>query len=314
MTDISQLKLTRQDLDQLQRLRAEVLAFQNSVAPLPATQSNNDYNEYFNQLRLEAKSILNPIGFDKRVSQAVTLTMLKERQTVLLPNLSGVVILGAILTMLGLGGNSVVPDDVLINSLGCCISSGGMLLIVGTLAVWSVVNFRLPLSNFGEVYQHCEALLLQINHALNMAIPGLSNQPALPQRSVIDLALDSLNKQALDWRQKLTGLEQQRLMVEPNIPLALTLNLDFVQRELARVEQEIEHLQGKLQRPESTPTDGGAGVHQIPLPGGRKIAVKPVTDVPPPPPSLEKHDPMFETAEATTIPMNKSEINQTETL
>ncbi|GEM_PF-1153507 len=286
MTETFSLKLTKQDLDRLQRLRASVRAFQNSIAPLPATESNNDYNEHFNQLRLEAKSILVTQGFDKRVSQAMTEEILKERQAALLPGLSGVVILGVLLSLLGLGVNSVVLNDVIINSVSCCVSSGGMLLIMGTLAIWSIANFWRRLSNLGDLYQRSDALLHQIDHTLNMALPGLANHSPteIPNiRSVVDLALDSLNKQAVDWRQKLSLLEQQRLAVEPQVPLPLTLNLDFVRRELEQVEQEIERLRGKIQEDSLEETAVSAdltsgGLHEIFLPGGRKIAVSKVKE------------------------------------
>jgi hypothetical protein len=264
MTESSQTNFTQSELDQLQRLRVSVLAFQNVVAPLPASEQGNARNEQFNQLRLEAKAILGESGFDKRVPRAMTEDMLLEHsQKVTIPRLSLIVIFGVILALLGLGINSIVLEDLIINSLGCLISSAGMLLVIGAFVVLSRANLRLQrLTNFGDLYQHCNALLYEINHALNMDIPDPADRPAsdIPEiPSAVELALDSLNKQAVDWQQKLRTLEEQRFSLGSDAPLELTVNVDFVKRELDRVQQETDRLRGRVELPvtaeeESSPT------------------------------------------------------------
>jgi hypothetical protein len=249
MTETFQASFTPQELDQLQQLRVSVLAFQNMIAALSADEQNNARNEQFNQLRLEAKALLKDRAFDKKVAKAITQDVLADhRQRVILPRLSGIVMFGVILALLGLGINSVVLDDLVINSLGCLVSSGGMALVIGALLVWTWTNSRQRLSNLGELYLNCNALLYEMNHALNQAIPGLTDHPTVetPETpSTVELLLDSLNKQADDWQQKLRDLEEQRLRLGPEAPLELRVNVDFVQRELNRVRQEIDRWQGK---------------------------------------------------------------------
>jgi hypothetical protein len=107
---------------------------------------------------------------------------------------------------------------------------------------------RGQLSNLGDLYLRSNALLYEIEQALNMALPGWaerSTEGVAEIPSVVSLALDSLRKQAADWQQKLRDLEEQRLMTGADMPLELKLNLDFVQRELQRVRQEIDRLQGR---------------------------------------------------------------------
>ena len=249
MIESAQPGFTASELDRLQRLRASVLAFQNEIAALPADQHSNALNEQFNQLRLEAKAMLQDRSFDKKVAGAVTDDLLADHaQRTVLPRLSGIVILGVILALVGLGVNSIILEDAIVNSLGCCVSSAGMLLVIGAFGVWGVTNFRPKLTNFGDLYQRCDRLLYQINHALNMAIPNLADRPAVdvpPIPSVVELALDSLNTQAADWRQKLRALEEQRLTLGPDAPMELTINIDFAQRKLDRVRQEIDQLSGR---------------------------------------------------------------------
>lgn len=270
MTESSQTSFTQSELDQLQRLRVSALAFQNAVAPLPASEQGNARNEQFNQLRLEAKAILGESGFDKRVPRAMTEDMLVERfRKVVIPRLSAIVVFGVILALLGLGINSIILEDLIINSLACLISSAGMLLVIGAFVVLGMTNLRLQrLTNFGDLYQYCNTLLHEINHALNMDMPDLADRPApdIPEiLSAVELALDSLNKQAVDWQQKLRALEEQRLSLGSDAPLELTINIDFVKRELNRVQQEMDRLRGRVELPpvaeaESSPTVPPAAV------------------------------------------------------
>ena len=273
MTEASQPNFTPQELDQLQQVRLSVLAFLNTIAPLPADEENDARNEQFNQVRLEAKALLGEHDFDKRVPKAITRDFLAERsQRVMLPRLSGIVMFGVILALLGLGINSIILEDLIINSLACLVSSGGMALVIGAFVVWAITMMRGRLSNLGDLYLRSNALLYEIEQALNMALPGWSERSTegvseIP--SVVNLALDSLRKQAADWQQKLRDLEEQRLVAGADMPLELKLNLDFVQRELQRVRHAIDRLQGR------TPASGAEpmGAKVVIPPGLKEVAV-----------------------------------------
>jgi hypothetical protein len=249
MTDTSQSGFTPQELDQLQQIRLSLLAFQGAFATLPADEQNDARNEQFNQIRLEAKALLQDRDFDKKVPKAVTTdTLAERRQRVILPRLSGIVMFGVILALLGLGINSIILEDFIINSLACLVSSGGMALILGAFLVWAITMARGHVSNLGDLYLRSNTLLFEIEQALNLALPGWAERwservPEVP--SAVTLAMDSLRKQASDWQQKLRDLEEQRLVLGGNIPLELKLNLDFVERELQKARQEIDQLQGR---------------------------------------------------------------------
>ncbi|NJN96402.1 MAG: hypothetical protein HC875_20955 [Anaerolineales bacterium] len=249
MTESGQPDFTPQELEQLQQVRLSVLAFQRAIATLPADEYNEARNEQFNQIRLEAKAILNDSDFDKKIPRAMTKDLLAERsQRVIMSRLSGIVMFGVILALLGLGINSIILDDFIINSLGCLVSSGGMLLVMGAFVVWAVNSLRGRVSNLGDLYLSSNALLVEIENVLNLALPGWAERSAtggaeIP--SAVDLALDSLRKQAADWQHKLRELEAQQLSLGSAAPLELKLNLDFSQRELERVRQEIDRLQGR---------------------------------------------------------------------
>lgn len=272
MTDTSQSGFTPQELDQLQQIRLSLLAFQSTFATLPADEQNDARNEQFNQIRLEAKALLRDRDFDKKVPKAITQDTLAERsQRVIMPRLSGIVMFGVILALLGLGINAIILEDVIINSLACLISSGGMALVVGAFVVWAITMARGRVSNLGDLYLRSNALLFEIEQALNLALPGWAERstervPEIP--SAVTLALDALRKQAADWQQKLRNLEEQRMALGSNVPLELKLNLDFVERELQRVRQEIDRLQGRAPA-------GGAGL------SGAKVVIPPgVKDIP----------------------------------
>ncbi|MDM8528106.1 hypothetical protein QUF58_07820 [Anaerolineales bacterium HSG24] len=280
-----QPSLTRQDLDQLQHLRASVVAFKTMIAPHHATHKDDNHNEQFNQLRLEAQARLKDPDFDKKVSPAITESMIRQGRSGRLSYLWGVVILGVILALIGLGFNSIFVDGLSI-AFGCLTSLMGMFLVIGALMAWSMSNLgRSRSSNMGDIYQRCDSLRYQIEHTLTMAIPELSDTfstseiPNIP--SVLELALDSLNKQATDWQQKRQALYDQEARLSPNTPTELMLNIDFVERRLSQVKTEIARLQGEGQTTATDdvvvpvmdmPIDSG-GVQEIPLPGGRKIAV-----------------------------------------
>ncbi|MBN1220582.1 MAG: hypothetical protein JXM69_16790 [Anaerolineae bacterium] len=254
MTETSQADFSQEVLERLQRLRASVLTFRHEIAPLPADQQSDARNEQFNHLRLEAKAILKEQDFDKKVPKAITAELVASHSQRMIPRLFAIVILGVILALVGLGINSIVLDEFVINILACLISIGGMFLIIGAFGVLGMTNWRQPrrLTNYGDLYQYCNALLYEISHALNMTIPDLADRPAdhIPEiSSVIELMLDALHKQAADWQQKLRTLEEQRLSLGMNVPMELNINIDFVQRELNRVRQEINRLQGQMEMP-----------------------------------------------------------------
>lgn len=281
MTEATPASLTSLELDQLQQLRVSVLAFQNIIATLPADEQNDARNEQFNRLRLEAKALLKDREFDHKVSKAVTQEGLQIRQRALSPRLLGIVIFGVILALLGLGVNSIILEDFIINSLACLVSTGGMALVGGAFLVWIWSNARRRLSNLGELYLGCTAMLDEINQTLDQALPGVADQAAGAAgqtASLVELRLDSLYKQAADWQNKLRMLEDQQSYSGTAMPLEVKLNLDFVQRELRRVRQEIERLSGPTEaRYPAQGTPAPVAVAQTPA--GAKI-VRPVIDSP----------------------------------
>jgi len=250
MTEPSQPNLTQHELYSLQRLRAAVAALQNNIASLPAKEVSNVHNEQFNQLRLEAKQLLKDEDFDDKVGRAVTEDVLAERlNKIVIPRLFVIIAAGVILALLGLGINSIILEDLIVNTLGCLISSGGMLLIIGALGIFGLANRQQRLSNYGDLYQACDALLYQIEHILDLSIPDWADRAEveIPEVAwVLELSLDSLHRQADDWQQKLTDLEVQRDALGAESPQELTVTLDFVARELNRVNQEINVLNGRL--------------------------------------------------------------------
>lgn len=165
MTEPFQPNLTSQELDQLQQLRASVSEFKRMVDMLPSDVRSAEYNAQFNQLRLEARALLKG-GFTRDVPKAITGDTTRDR------SLTIIVILGVILALTGLGVNSIILDDVLVNSLGCCISSGGMLLVVGTFVALVVRNIRERTTDMDDLRQRCDLLLYQIDHRLNMINAG----------------------------------------------------------------------------------------------------------------------------------------------
>lgn len=245
MTEFSQPDIAQQDLDELQRVRALTVAFQKLIANLDANESHDDYNEQFNQIRFEALAIFRKNGFELTVPKAVTNRGLAERSQKVTGRLSGIVIFGVILALVGLGINSIILEDFLINSLACLVSSGGILLLIGAFVVWGAVNTRRQLTNMGDLYLSCEALIQQIDQLLGTAIPGYQSRPGVEVPhipSAVALARDSFEKQAADWQEKLEELKQQRLKLGPNEPPELTANFNFVLRELDRIEFELANL------------------------------------------------------------------------
>lgn len=264
----SPLNLTDQDLDKLQQLRALLLAFQNMIANLDATDQNNEYNEQFNKLRAEAKTILRTSHFDHNVPRAVSVNVVAERTQKANTRLSAILILGVILALLGLGINSIVLEDVLINSLGCLISTGGMLLVIGALVVLTITGTRQQLTNLGDLYIRCDALIQEIDQVLEAAIPGYAQRPVeqVPQiPSAVSLALDSLEKQRLDWEQKLETLREQQRTLGANAPVELVTTMNFVRRELDRIEYHMNNLSSRVEALVSTEPEAGPAEEVTPV-------------------------------------------------
>lgn len=252
MRNLSQFNFTQQELNDLQRLRALAFAFQRMIANLDANEQNNDHNEQFNKIRAETKTILNRRGLNIEAPQAVTSTVLAQRNQKVSMRLSGIVIFGVLLALLGLGINSIILEDVIINSLGCLISTGGILLIIGALVVLGVNSTRRQLTNLGDLYVRCDALLHQLDGILSDAIPGYAASPSVEPPNIPSaaaLTLDSLENQADDWKRKLEDLEQQRFTLGPNTPVELTSTINYVQRELDRIEYEIVDLRERVELP-----------------------------------------------------------------
>jgi hypothetical protein len=209
-------------------------------------------------MRFEAKTILAADAFDSQVPLAITSGLMAQQGQRVNTRLSGIVIFGVILALLGLGINAVVLEDFLVNSLGCLISTGGTLLVIGAFVVLGVAASRRKITNLGELYQHCDLLLARLDQVLQQAIPGFAaRQPAdMPQLpSAVALLLDSLEKQVADWSQKLGNLKQQRDMLGPNTPLELNTNIHFVQRELQRLEFEMANLRSRAPVPYAPPPE-----------------------------------------------------------
>ena len=131
------------------------------VAALPENERNPEYNQQFNQLRDEARGLLKG-NFATKVPKAITGDVTTDR------SVSVIVIIGVMLALLGLGINSIILEDVIINSLGCVVSSGGMLLVIGGFVVLSVKNMRQRVSDMGALDQRCDLLLYQVDHQLRM--------------------------------------------------------------------------------------------------------------------------------------------------
>jgi len=234
------------ELDELKQTRNLVFAFQQMIAHLDATEQNDGYNEQFNKYRFHAKNLLQDDGFESQVPKAINAAGLAQRAQKTNVRLSLIVFMGVLLALVGLGINSIILDDFLVNSLGCLISTGGTLLIIGALIVLGIAAGRRKMTNLGQLYQLCEVLLVKIDQTLTQTIPDYPNHlnessPETPTAST--LMLDSLEKQTDDWNEKLSQLKQQRNTLGPAAPVDLNANITFIERELQRIEFQITDLQ-----------------------------------------------------------------------
>ena len=165
MTEPVQFDYSAAEIERLHQFRASVAEFSDMVAALPPDERSPEYNQQFNELREEAKGLLKG-GFTTPVPKAITGDVSTDR------SVSVIVIVGVILALLGLGINSIILEDVIINSLGCLISSAGMLLVIGGFVVLSAKNMRQRVSDMEDLRQRSDLLLYQVDHQLRMAMAG----------------------------------------------------------------------------------------------------------------------------------------------
>jgi len=161
MAQAAPLKLSPEQIGQLQKLRSSILDFRQMLDQQPNDLRSPDHNEQFNQHLAEAKALLNS-PFTQDVPKAISGDPATDR------SINIVVILGVILALVGLGVNSIILDDVIVNSLGCCISSGGMLLVMGAFWVLATRHYRQRISSIDDLRQRCDLLLYQMDHRLRM--------------------------------------------------------------------------------------------------------------------------------------------------
>ena len=149
------------NIGQLQQLRMSVADFRAMLASLPEDERSVEHNEQFNQFRKETMALLGrDVG--EEVPRAITGDVTTDR------SISLIVILGVILALTGLGINAIILEDVIVNSLGCCVSSGGMLLVIGAFGVLAMKNYRERVNDIAQLRERCDLLLLQIDHRLRM--------------------------------------------------------------------------------------------------------------------------------------------------
>jgi hypothetical protein len=161
MAESTQLDFTPAELDQILQLRASILDFREIIASLPAGLRRAEYNEQFNQLRLEARPWLNG-HFTSNVPRAITGDISTDRSLFVMATL------GVIMALTGLGVNSIILDDVIFNSVGFCVYGAGMLFVIGAFGVLITRHLRERVSNIEDLRRHCDLLLYQIDHRLKM--------------------------------------------------------------------------------------------------------------------------------------------------
>ncbi|MEM7347243.1 MAG: hypothetical protein AAF485_23640 [Chloroflexota bacterium] len=239
---------TQQDIDRLNHLRALLVAFQKNISKLAADEQNSPHNEEFNRVRFETKSLLKDSGFDKNVPKAVTSEVLAERSTKSVKRFFSIVTLGTVLALIGLGINSIILEDVIINSVACVVSLAGIILIFAAFGV-SGFTGRRNITDIGDLYTLGDALLQQMDQGLRKVVPDFDQRPKadLPDTpSARTMAVDSLNKQLSDWETKLQGLQNQQQQLGVDAPLELAVNADFIRQEIKRIQYEIAALGGQV--------------------------------------------------------------------
>lgn len=168
-------------VDQLTAMRHSVVQFKALVDGLPPERRSLEHNQQFNELRAETRALLQT-PFTHKIPRAITGDLNRDR------TLSLVVVFGVILTLLGLGVNSVILESLLVNSLGCLVSSGGMLLIIGAFGVMVARNVRERVTDAGELSYRCDLLLYQLDHRLAMLGAAPAAQIPAATTTTTDLA------------------------------------------------------------------------------------------------------------------------------
>ena len=178
---IEQYSYSPDELDRLAQFRQSLTEFKELIANLPTDHRSADHNHQFNQLRAEAELLLKTPFVEEGVPPATTGDSSGSSA------ISLIVVLGVLLALVGFGINAVILEDVLINSLGCCVSSGGMLLVVGAFGLLVTRQFRDKVTPNSELSYLTDLLIYQIDHRLAMVgqtsadIPQTSDFGRRPQ-------------------------------------------------------------------------------------------------------------------------------------
>jgi hypothetical protein len=174
MTETRLYSYSPDELDRLKTFRESVAEFKALISALPADYRSADHNRQFNLLRSEGLELLRtPFSDDVPEANA----SLSSQSS----SISLIVVLGVILALLGLGINAIILEDVLINSLGCCVSSGGMLLVIGAFGILAMKNVRGKMTAAADLNYLCDLLLYEVDHRLSMIgeypadIPGTAD-------------------------------------------------------------------------------------------------------------------------------------------
>lgn len=159
---IEQYSYSPDELERLAQFRQSLAEFKELIANLPADTRSFDHNRQFNELRAEAQLLLKAPFVDDGVPLAAT------GHSAITGAVSLIVVLGVLLALVGFGINAIILEDVLINSLGCCVSSGGMLLVIGAFGVLVTKQFRDRITPAGEMNYLVDLLIYQVDHRLAM--------------------------------------------------------------------------------------------------------------------------------------------------
>ncbi len=242
-------EFTQDELLELQRIRALVLSLQHKIANLDAGEQHDAYNDQFNRLRFEASAILSDPTFDAAVPKAVSASVLAERSQKSIARLSTLVVVGVVVALVGLGINSVILEDLLVNTVGCLTGAVGMFIVLGALVAMGISIPRRRLTNMAELYRLCDQLVQRLDEVLAAAIPNYQDMADVPRPefpTAAQMMLDSLEKQAADWNQKLAELTEQQRALGAHTVLELNQAIDFVRREIQRIEMEMSSLRDRF--------------------------------------------------------------------
>jgi hypothetical protein len=165
-------ELSSEEVNQLYIFRNSIAQFRVLLDTLPADERSMEHNKQFNELRSEAQALLKT-PFTENVPRAITGNTNTDR------SISAIVVVGALLALVGFGINSLILEDLIVNSLGCCISSGGLLLVIGAFVVLAMKNVRERVTSVTDLSYQTDLLLYQVDHRLAM-IGQQAAQPPQP--------------------------------------------------------------------------------------------------------------------------------------